>query len=72
MSNFCIQHFISLRAPLELACQRKHQARPGDAAIGRLLVFSQVLLSLQLPFALYPLIRLTNDHMLMGPCPGSM
>jgi manganese transport protein len=30
-------------------------------------VLSQVVLSLQLPFALYPLIRMTNDHTLMGP-----
>jgi manganese transport protein len=39
----------------------------GDNAIGKLLVLSQVVLSLQLPFALYPLIRMTNDHKLMGP-----
>jgi manganese transport protein len=26
-----------------------------------------VVLSLQLPFALYPLIRMTNDQTLMGP-----
>jgi manganese transport protein len=35
--------------------------------VGKLLVLSQVVLSLQLPFALYPLIRLTNDKQLMGP-----
>ncbi|UVM48233.1 Nramp family divalent metal transporter [Pseudomonas sp. B21-015] len=39
----------------------------GDGAIGKLLVLSQVVLSLQLPFALYPLIRMTNDQQLMGP-----
>nr|WP_274705791.1 MULTISPECIES: Nramp family divalent metal transporter [unclassified Pseudomonas] len=39
----------------------------GDNAIGKLLVLSQVVLSLQLPFALYPLIRMTNDKQLMGP-----
>jgi len=38
----------------------------GDSAIGKLLVLSQVVLSLQLPFALYPLIRMTNDRKLMG------
>jgi manganese transport protein len=38
----------------------------GDDAIGKLLVLSQVVLSLQLPFALYPLIRMTNDPGLMG------
>src|SRR5471032_3584078 len=39
----------------------------GDNAVGKLLVLSQVVLSLQLPFALYPLIRMTNDKQLMGP-----
>ena len=38
----------------------------GDHAVGRLLVLSQVVLSLQLPFALYPLIRFTGDKRLMG------
>ncbi|WP_409302677.1 Nramp family divalent metal transporter [Pseudomonas sp. KCJK8993] len=38
----------------------------GDGAVGKLLVLSQVVLSLQLPFALYPLIRMTNDPRLMG------
>lgn len=39
----------------------------GDSAVGSLLVLSQVVLSLQLPFALYPLIRMTSDPRLMGP-----
>lgn len=39
----------------------------GDGAVGKLLILSQVVLSLQLPFALYPLIRMTNDERLMGP-----
>ena len=39
----------------------------GDDAIGKLLILSQVVLSLQLPFALYPLIRMTGDRQLMGP-----
>lgn len=39
----------------------------GDDAIGKLLILSQVVLSLQLPFALYPLIRMTDDKQLMGP-----
>jgi manganese transport protein len=34
--------------------------------VGKLLVASQVVLSLQLPFALWPLIRMTNDRALMG------
>lgn len=38
----------------------------GDDAVGKLLILSQVVLSLQLPFALYPLIRMTNDKRLMG------
>jgi manganese transport protein len=38
----------------------------GDHAVGRLLVISQVVLSLQLPFALYPLIRFTGNRRLMG------
>ncbi|WP_248807063.1 Nramp family divalent metal transporter [Pseudomonas sp. MWU13-2100] len=39
----------------------------GEGAVGKLLVLSQVVLSLQLPFALYPLIRMTSDARLMGP-----
>jgi manganese transport protein len=38
----------------------------GDHAVGRLLILTQVVLSLQLPFALYPLIRFTSDRTLMG------
>ncbi len=38
----------------------------GDQAVGRLLVASQVVLSLQLPFAIWPLVRLTSDRALMG------
>ncbi|WP_118180339.1 Nramp family divalent metal transporter [Paraburkholderia phosphatilytica] len=38
----------------------------GNGAVGQLLVASQVVLSLQLPFALYPLIRMTDDRALMG------
>ncbi len=38
----------------------------GNGAVGRLLVASQVVLSLQLPFALWPLIRMTDDRTLMG------
>ena len=39
----------------------------GEHAIGRLLVLTQVVLSAQLPFAIYPLIRFTSDKSLMGP-----
>ena len=38
----------------------------GDAAIGKLLVLSQVVLSFQLPFAMWPLIRFTSSPALMG------
>lgn len=38
----------------------------GEHATGRLLVLSQVVLSLQLPFAIYPLLRFTNNRELMG------
>lgn len=38
----------------------------GDQGAGSLLIFSQVMLSLQLPFAVYPLVRLTNSRALMG------
>jgi manganese transport protein len=38
----------------------------GEAGIGKLLVFSQVALSFQLPFAIWPLIRLTSDPAVMG------
>jgi manganese transport protein len=39
----------------------------GDHAASSLLIFSQVMLSLQLPFAVYPLVRITNSRRLMGP-----
>jgi manganese transport protein len=39
----------------------------GEGAIGSLLVLSQVVLSLQLPFAVWPLVRLTGDRTVMGP-----
>lgn len=38
----------------------------GDDGIGRLLLFSQVVLSLQLPFAMIPLIRFTSDRAIIG------
>lgn len=38
----------------------------GEAGVGRLLVASQVLLSLQLPFAMLPLIRYTSSRRHMG------
>ena len=38
----------------------------GNRAIDQLLILSQVVLSLQLPFAVVPLVRFTNDRKLMG------
>jgi manganese transport protein len=38
----------------------------GSAGTGRLLVFSQVILSMQLSFAVFPLVRFTSDPALMG------
>ncbi len=37
----------------------------ADGSVGKLLVWSQVLLSLQLPFAMWPLIRSVSDRRLM-------
>ena len=44
----------------------------GEHAVGRLLVLSQVVLSLQLPFALYPLLRFTSDRDVMGTLANGM
>jgi manganese transport protein len=38
----------------------------GDSGATRLLIFSQVVLSLQLPFAVVPLVRFTSDPARMG------
>ncbi len=38
----------------------------GEHSVGKLLVLSQVVLSLQLPFAMYPLISLTAQRRIMG------
>lgn len=38
----------------------------GESGIGQLLIASQVALSFQLPFAIWPLIRLTSDRHVMG------
>jgi manganese transport protein len=39
----------------------------GENSTGRLLVLSQVILSLQLPFVILPLILFTNSQAIMGP-----
>jgi manganese transport protein len=38
----------------------------GESGLARLLIFSQVVLSLQLPFAVIPLVRFTSDREKMG------
>jgi manganese transport protein len=38
----------------------------GEGSVGRLLVLSQVVLTVQLPFAIWPLIRFTSNRSLMG------
>jgi manganese transport protein len=38
----------------------------GESGVGTLLVASQVVLSFQLPFAIWPLVRLTSDTRVMG------
>lgn len=44
----------------------------GEAGVGTLLVASQVVLSFQLPFAIWPLIRFTSERRLMGPFANGM
>ena len=39
----------------------------GDEGSGPLLILSQVILSLQLPFAVFPLVTFTSDRRKMGP-----
>jgi manganese transport protein len=41
-------------------------AQVGQDGLGHLLILSQVFLSLQLPFAVVPLVRLTGDKRIMG------
>ena len=39
----------------------------GEGGVGKLLILSQVVLSLQLPFAVIPLVQFTSDRAKMGP-----
>ena len=39
----------------------------GERGTGQLLILSQVILSLQLPFAVFPLVAFTSDPAKMGP-----
>jgi manganese transport protein len=38
----------------------------GDSSVTDLLVLSQVVLALQLPFAMFPLLHFTTSHKIMG------
>jgi manganese transport protein len=38
----------------------------GESGTAKLLVFSQVILSLQLSFAVFPLVKFTSDKVKMG------
>jgi len=38
----------------------------GDRGAGELLILSQVILSLQLPFAIFPLVAFAGDRRIMG------
>jgi manganese transport protein len=42
-------------------------AYKGEEGSGPLLVLSQVILSLQLPFAIFPLVQFTSNRKMMGP-----
>jgi len=44
----------------------------GDAGVGDLLILSQVVLALQLPFAMFPLLHVVTSRRRMGdlPTPG--
>jgi manganese transport protein len=44
----------------------------GSTGVSQLLVLSQVILSLQLPFAVVPLVYFTGDRKLMGAHTNSM
>ncbi|MDB4907842.1 MAG: manganese transporter [Gemmatimonadetes bacterium] len=44
----------------------------GESGTARLLVFSQVILSLQLSFAVFPLVRFTSDRAKMGEFANAM
>jgi manganese transport protein len=39
----------------------------GEHGTGQLIILSQVILSLQLPFAVFPLVMFTSDRGKMGP-----
>jgi manganese transport protein len=42
----------------------------GDHGVGQMLVVSQIVLALQLPFAIWPLVQLSGNAKLMGGLPA--
>ncbi|MDY0747383.1 Nramp family divalent metal transporter [Paucibacter sp. R3-3] len=61
----CWQRRLATRA-LALLPAWAGVAALGEAGVGPMLVGSQVVLSLQLPFAIWPLLRMNGDTRLMG------
>jgi len=47
-------------------------ALAGPGGTGKLLIFSQVILSIQLSFAVIPLVQFTSDKLKMGPFVNSL
>lgn len=71
-----LEGFLNLKMPLwqrrmitrMIACLPAFAgvALLGEHAVGTMLIVSQMVLSLQLPFAIWPLIRATGDRSIMG------
>lgn len=43
----------------------------GECCLSQMIIFSQIVLSLQLPFAVFPLIQFTSNKKIMGPFANS-
>ena len=43
----------------------------GECCLSQMMIFSQIILSLQLPFAVFPLIHFTTSKRIMGPFANS-
>lgn len=44
----------------------------GECCLSQMMIFSQIILSLQLPFAVFPLIQFTSSKKIMGPFANSL
>lgn len=44
----------------------------GECCLSQMMIFSQIILSLQLPFAVFPLIQFTSSKKIMGPFTNSL